>query len=123
MDLVVAAPGVSIERLRGALADDRRGRLLFVDQLTRCGVPTAEPAAADRLRVAVCACVCSLHAADRFRRRLPAGVNIDAVLVAGGDRQVVTEAGRRTVVAWADGRFGCPVSQVDPAADPLPPRY
>jgi len=114
MDLVVAAPGVSTDHLRNALSDDCGG-LLFVDRLTRCGVPTAEPAAADRLRVAVTPCVSSLHAADRFRRRLPAGVCVDAVLVAG--------AGRRAVEAWADSRFACPVSSVNRAADPPAARY
>lgn len=107
MDLVVAAPGVSTGRLSDTLRSDCSG-LLFVDRLTRCGLPTAEPATAVRLRVAVAPCVSSLHAADRFRRRLPAGVDIDAVLVAGG--------GRQSVETWADGRFGCPVVSVDSAA-------
>ena len=114
MDLVVATPGVSTDQLRDALSDDCGG-LLFVDRLTRCGVPTAEPAAADRLRLAVEACGSALHAADRFRRRLPAGIGVDAVLVAG--------AGRRTVDAWADSRFACPVSSVDSAADSPAARY
>ncbi|WP_253736827.1 hypothetical protein [Halohasta salina] len=107
MDLVVAAPGVSTGRLSETLGSDGHS-LLFVDRLTRCGVPTADPTTADRLRVAVTPCVSALHAADRFRRRLPAGVGVDAVLVVG--------AGRQSVAAWADGRFGCPVSSVGSAA-------
>jgi len=125
MDLVVAAPGVPTERLRSALESDHDG-LLLVDRLTRCGVPTAEPAAADRLRVAVAPCRSSLHAADRFRRRLPVGVGVDAVLIAGDGRRVVTEGGRNAVRTWADGRFGCPIEAVEPAepaAHLLPTRY
>jgi|AntRauTorcE11898_2_1112593.scaffolds.fasta_scaffold00022_32 hypothetical protein len=123
MDLVVTTPGVSTTTLRPALESESREWLLVIDRATRCGSTTVDPTSASRLRLAVAPCAVSLHAADRFRKRLASGqsiaggLSIDGVIVCQGQSNSPSD-GR------LEGRFDCPVSVHTPNGENiLHPRY
>jgi len=123
MDLVVTTPGVSTTTLRPALESESREGLLVIDRATRCGSTAVDPTGASRLRLAVNPCAVSLHAADRFRKRLASGqsiagsLSIDGVIVCQGQSNSPPED-------RLAGRFDCPVSVHTPNGEhSRRPRY
>jgi len=123
MDLVVTTPGVSTATLRPTLESESRDGLLVIDRATRCGSTAVDPTGASRLRLAVSPCAVSLHAADRFRKRLAGGQSlskrrsVDGVIVCQSRSDLPSDD-------RLERRFDCPVSVHTPTGEQgRRPRY